>query len=597
MARLRSARPASSVFAPRWQAFLIFILVLLVTSPTIRNGFVTLDDPLYIGNPNVVNGLTPAGAAFAFRSVSDLYWHPLTWLSHEMDVSVFGLDPAGHHLTNALLHALAAALLYLLIRQIGAGAWTSPAGSLFWALHPLRVESFAWVAERKDVLCAVFFLATPVAYVTCAASPSRRGYLIWNLLGVLALMAKPSAVCIVPILLLLDYWPLQRSGRSRLLEKLPLAAMSTVVACLTVYGQRKSGSMSYLVNVPAWTRVENAAIFYWRYIGKVLWPVNLGCFYSYGPPPELLEAISAVLVLAAITWAAIALRRRQPWLLVSWIWFLIALLPNLGLFQAGRQSIADRFTHLATIGVSVGVACCLGKLAGPSAPGRKVAAIMTGAVLIALSLLTVRQVGFWHDSNALFEHAIGVEDSDYMRSNLATVLISQGRYAEAQTHLAAAVRLSPQVSAYHSDLANVLLRTGQPAEARTEAATALRLKPDSISAAETMGLILFRDGDSRGALAQFNRALELGAPSQPMASELNDMAASLASRGSPQGAEPMLRRALDLNPRLVQGWRNLALVLQDQHRADEVFEVLRQAIAATGPQAAYADLTPSAAGR
>jgi protein O-mannosyl-transferase len=291
------------------------------------------------------------------------------------------------------------------------------------------------------------------------------------------------------------------------------------------------------------------------------------------------------------------IRRRQPWLLVSWLWFLVALLPNLGLLQAGRQSIADRFTHLAMIGVSIGVGSCLGKLARASKPRKKMAAIGTASVLVVLAFLTARQIGFWHDSNGLFEHAISVEDSDYIRSNLATVLISQGRYAEARPHLEAAVRLSPQNFAYHNDLANVLLRIGRPAEAKAEAATALQLEPASVSAAETMGLILFRDGDSSGALTQFNRALELGAPPQPIASELSDMAASLASRGSPQGAEPLLRKALDLNPKLVQGWRNLALVLMDQHRAGEVTGVLHQAVTATGPQAAYADLMPNTPAR
>lgn len=562
------------------------------------NGFVTLDDPLYIGNQFVVRGLTPAGGAFAFRSVVDLYWHPLAWLSHELDVSLFGLDPAGHHFTSAALHAISAGLLFLLLRRVGAGAWSSGAAALFWSIHPLRVESFAWAAERKDVLCALFFLATLLAYLSYADQPSRWRYVIWNGLGVMALMSKPSAVCLVPILILLDHWPLRRTGGAKGgLEKLPLLAMSLAVMWLTIYGQKLSGSMSHLQGVPVGVRVENVAVFYMRYIGKILWPVNLACFYPYGGAPGWARVAASALGLVIITAVTVRMRHRWPWLPVVWAWFLVALLPNIGLLQAGRQSIADRFTHLATIGVSVGVACALSGWAGASRFQRGAATASICAVLGVLAFLTIRQIGFWHDSVRLFEHAVSVEDSDYIRRNLATTLMSERRYAEAEPHLVLAARRSPLISDYHSNLANVLLRTGRPEQAAGESAIALKLAPNSIPATETMGLILFRQGDPHGALQQFNRAVELGAPTEPLATELNDMGASVASRGRPLDAEPLVRRALELNPRLVQGWRNLALVLIDQDRSEEARAVLQNAVHATGPQAAYADLAPPSSRR
>jgi tetratricopeptide (TPR) repeat protein len=577
---------------------LLALLVLLVTAPVVRNRFVDLDDRLYLGNSAVAAGLSWAGAAFAFTSVSDLYWHPVTWLSHEIDVSLFGMSPAGHHLTSALFHAVSAGLLFLLLRKLGAGAWSSAVGSLLWALHPLRVESFAWVAERKDVLCALFFLATLLAYLNYAARPSRWGYLAWTALGAMALMSKPSAVCLVPILLLLDYWPLRRTGGfKRWIEKIPLVALSVVVMWLTVYGQKQSGSMSHLAGIPAWVRVENVAVFYTRYIGKMLWPVNLGCFYAYGGPPGPALAIGAALGLLIVTVVAVRMRHRWPWLPVAWCWFLVALLPNIGLLQAGRQSIADRFTNLAMIGVSIGIACSLSGWAGAGQLRKGAVAVSMGTILVVFAFLAVRQIGFWHDSIRLFEHAISVEDSDYIRGNLATTLMSQRRYAEAEPHLALAAQRSPLISDYHSNLANVLLRTGRPDQALGEAAIALKLAPKSIPAVETMGLILFRQGDSRGTLQHFDRAVRLGAPIVPMATELNDMGASLASRGRPQEAEPLVRRALELNPRLVQGWRNLALLLADQNRPEEARAVLQEAVFATGQQAAYDNLAPSSSER
>jgi len=370
--------------------------------------------------------------------------------------------------------------------------------------------------------------------------------------------------------------------------------MTVLVAGLTIYGQRQSGSMSHLAGVPAWVRIENVAVFYMRYIGKILWPVNLACFYPYSAPPNAVPVIAAVLGLLCITVVIIRLRRRQPWLLVAWIWFLIAVFPNIGILQAGRQSIADRFTHLGTIGLSVGIACALSHWTGASALRAKVGAGVAFAIVAALACLTVRQIAFWHDSVTLFEHAIAVEDSDYMQGDLATALMSERRYAEAEPHLALATRRSPEIAEYHSNLANVLLRTGHVAQASTEAVAALRLAPDSIPAAETTALILFRQDDPGGTLRQFNRAVELGAPKAPIGIELNDMGASLASRRRIQEAEPLIRRALELNPGLVQGWRNLAQLLIDQGRSGEAQAALQEAVVMTGRQAAYNDLLPEA---
>jgi Flp pilus assembly protein TadD len=577
---------------PGLQAALLAVLVLAATITVAKNSFVSLDDLQYVGNPLVMQGVSLRGIAFAFTSVTALYWHPLAWLSHELDFELFAANPGAHHLASVLLHAISSAFLFLFLRRLGAGARSAIAGALLWAVHPLRVESFAWVAERKDVLCAFFFTAALLAYAPYAERPSGGRYAAWLGLGVLALMSKPTAVCLAPILLILDYWPLHRtSGLVRLLvEKLPLFGTSAVVMFLTIYGQARSGSMSHLADVAFATRLANAPISYARYIGKILWPVGLSCFYAYDRHPGAAWVISSTLLLGAISAVAIRQRRRRPWLLAGWLWFVVALLPNIGLLQAGRQSIADRFTHLGMIGIAIAVTWTLTDWAGARSSRRKQAMWVACGVLAALTALTIRQIGFWRDSSTLFEHAISVEDGDYMRAALATSLIMQQRYAEAELHLRVAIRQAPGRFELHNNIANVLLKTGRTEQAAEEAAIALRLAPNDISVAETTGLISFQQGDGRGALLQFDRAVGLGADPLPVATEFNDMGASLASHGKPEEAEPLIRRAAELNPAMVQAHRNLVLVLEDQGRPDEARAALQQAIRATGPHHEYADL-------
>jgi Flp pilus assembly protein TadD len=563
-----------------------------VTLPATRGAFVSLDDSLYLSNTSAVGGLTLRGVAFAFTSVSTLYWHPLAWLTHELDAELFGTNPAGPHFINVLLHSIAAGLLFLVLRRLGAGAWAAAGGALLWALHPLRVESFAWVAERKDVLCALFFIATVLAYLRYAERPSPRRYVAWTALGALALMSKPVAVSLAPILLLLDYWPLRRkSGSMQLLkEKIPLLGMTAAVMFITVYGQRVSGSMRHLADVPFCIRLENAPISYVRYIGKILWPASLSCFYAYDRHPAAVWAAASALVLCGVSALAVWQRERRPWLLVGWLWFLIALLPNIGLLQAGRQSIADRFTNLAMIGVAVAVMFTVSEWAGTSHFRKRVAVVSASATLAVLAALTVRQIGFWHDSLRLCEHAISVEDGDYVRALMATTLIEAHRYADAEPQLRAAIRFAPERAEHHNNLANVLLETGRLGEAAEEESIALRLAPDDISVAETMGRIFFRQANYAGALQQFSHAAELGADRAALATALNDMGASVASRGQPRDGEPLIRKAAELNPSLVQARRNLVLVLADQGRRDDASRALAEAVHATGRQPEYQDL-------
>jgi tetratricopeptide (TPR) repeat protein len=485
-------------------------------------------------------------------------------------------------------------LLCLLLIRLGAGTSTAAVGSLLWALHPLRVESFAWLAERKDVLCAAFFLAAIAAYLRYLDRPSRARYAAWLSLGLLALMSKPTAVSLPIILLLLDFWPRRRqtSLLRIVLEKLPLAAAAAAVAILTAIGQQSAGATSLLQGLPLHVRLENAAVSCLRYLAKMFWPVNLNPFYRYNPNLPAAWVIASTALLAVITAVAVLERKRRPWLLFGWIWFLATLLPNSGLVQAGWQSMADRFTHLPMIGIVIAVAWTVADWAGAQPWRQKAAAWIAGVALVALASLTIRQIGYWHDSETLFLRSIALEDSAFMRENMAATLMRQGRDREAEPHLLAGLRLAPRQYTLHDHLADVYRRTGRLDQALSEANAALALAPGQRAAVETAGMVHLRRAEYSAALVYFDQALKLGTPPPTIASLVSDMGASLASSGQPREAEPLIRKALDLNPLLIQARRNLVLVLEDQHRTEEARAALAQAVRATGPRPEYRDLMP-----
>lgn len=579
--------------APRLPFAVCLIAVAILVSGTVRNSFVSLDDPIYVFNPWVRGGLSLDGLRFALLSVTELYWHPMAWLSHELDFTLFGMQAMGHHLSNAILQIVATGLLYLVLRELKAGPWAACAGALLWAAHPLRVESYAWVAERKDVLCACFFTATILAYLRFQRRPTRWKYWVWVLSGALTLMTKPVAVCLVPILLLMDWWPRRRPVPvpKLVLEKTPLVGLTALVAVLTVYGQSTSGATAYLAAVPSFTRLANGPIFYMRYIAKMLWPLDLACFYPYDPHPSMLLTATCTVILVAITVGAAIQRRDQPWLLVGWLWFVVALIPNIGLIQAGRQSIADRFTNIAMVGPSIAVALTGSSwVNGLPGTGRRLVQCAVGGALLAFALISVHQVSYWKDSVRLFEHAIRVEDSDFMRGNLATALLVDRKTDEALIHIQLAARHSPESWDLRNNYANILMQAGQIDLAAVEATAAFVLAPQNPAVVQTLAMVRFKEGNSVKSLELLNQSVVLGARKGAVAAQLNDMGASLASRGKPKEAEPIIRRALELDGTLVQAWRNLVLLLADQGRVEEAVAALTEAVKRTGRQPAYRGL-------
>ncbi|HUD46430.1 MAG TPA: hypothetical protein VMR33_06350 [Candidatus Baltobacteraceae bacterium] len=485
-----------------------------VFGQTLGHDFVELDDNDYVfNNPIVARGLTLKGFywAFGFHAGN---WHPLTWFSHMLDCQLYGLHPGGHHLTNVLLHAATVILLFLVLRQMTGALWRSAFVAAVFAIHPLRVESVAWVAERKDVLSGLFFVLTIGAYVRYARSPwSLPRYGLVMLLYALGLMSKPMLVTLPLILLLLDYWPLKRteSPRRLVVEKLPFQALSAAACVATLLAQRagiqSSGSFS-LVN-----RLGNALVACVVYLGQMVWPAGLAVLYPFpskGLPSG--EIALAAILLAGISAAAWAGWRTRPWLLFGWVWYLVMLLPVMGLIQVGGQAHADRYTYLPQIGIYVAVTW----LVADWRLSRTVfGALMTG-VLAVLIFCAWRQTAYWQNSETLWTRDLSCTTAnDVAQNGLATALLRKGRAAEALSHYEEALRIEPLNARAQNNLAWLLatcpdasLRNGAKAVELARQANELSGGTDP-SMLDTMGAAFAEAGRFKDATQTVQKAIEL----------------------------------------------------------------------------------------
>jgi tetratricopeptide (TPR) repeat protein len=432
------------------------LLTLAAYLPTLHNGFVNLDDGLYVtGNPHVQQGITGAGVAWALTANVANNWHPLTLLSHLLDCQLFGLDAAGHHATSLLLHLANVVLLFAVLRRLTGAVWRSAAVAALFAVHPAHVESVAWVAERKDVLSALFWLLAMAAYGRYARRPSVGRYLPVALAMALGLAAKPMVVTLPFALLLLDIWPLERLGlgwKRLAVEKLPLLALSAASSLVTLHYQRTS--LAPLGLDPWSLRLANAAVSYTAYLGKLLLPSNLAVFYPIPLAIPAWKVAGAVALLAILTALAVRTARKAPWLLVGWLWFLGTLVPVIGLVQVGRQAMADRYTYIPSIGLFVAIVWGIAGLVGE----RRAVLATAAAVVIALLVAgTWMQAGTWRDSVTLYRHALAVTPDNYLAHlGLAKALVAKGDGAGAAEQYRAALALRPGLIEARAGLEAVL---------------------------------------------------------------------------------------------------------------------------------------------
>ena len=593
--------PAGPRGTPR-RATRLVTIALLATAivaafwPVLGNDWLHLDDPDYVtAQPHVLRGLRLDSALWFFTHLHSGNWHPLTSWSHMVDVQLFGTRAAGHHAVNLLLHLLNAVLLVLVLFRMTGAWWRSLAVGALFALHPLRVESVAWVAERKDVLSGLFFLLTIGAYHRWVERPGRGRYAALVLALVLGLMSKPMLVTLPFVLVLLDLWPLGRLRPGRrpapgpttgpglaglLAEKWPLFALAAGSAVVTFLVQRHAGAVTALQVLPLPGRVANAALSYWRYVGDTLWPTGLAVFYSHSPTTNWAGALAGGAGLVAVTaWGALRWRGR-PYLATGWFWYVGMLVPVIGLVQVGGQAYADRYTYLPSIGLAIVVVWLAGDLVSRSRAARVVTAVALVAALGALSLATWRQAGHWKDDRTLYAHAVAVtRNNPAAHELLGATLLWEGETEAAIAELGEAVRLAPRFSAAHYELGLALASRGEIEEAVRHLETATRLEPADPDAAHGLGVVLRLAGREQEAEEQFRRALRLTPRSAAAQAEAHAQIGSmLALRGRLDEAADRFRQALALSPGAAELRFKLASALVLGGRPAEAAGELREAV-------------------
>jgi protein O-mannosyl-transferase len=561
-------RPGSDL----WIYLVLAVAVLAVYGQVLHFDFVTYDDPDYVtANPQVQAGLTWAGVAWAFRSSFAGNWFPLTWLSHMLDSTLFGLYSGWHHFTNVWIHALSTLLWFVVLKRLTGARWRSALVAFLFALHPLHVESVAWVAERKDVLSGLFWVLTLWSYTAYTVRPGPVRYGLTLFLFCVGLMAKPMLVTLPLVLLLLDRWPLRRG--TKILEKVPFFAASIAVSVVTVLVHKEIGATASFSLIPAAVRFENSLVSYLAYILQTLWPVDLAVFYPYALGSLVVPAVIAGIALAAVTVLAVREFPRRPYLAIGWFWYLITLLPAIGLIQVGSQSRADRYTYIPMIGLAIalvwGVSEALERWP-------RIQMALAAAVCLACLTLTWLQVQHWRDSISLYQHAIDATSGNYVaRFNLASVLEKRGDLAGAVAQMRETVHIRPRFALAHSELGQLLARQGHPEEALPELQTAMSLRPDLADIHVRLGSVLGALGRNDEAAAAFSQGLRL----QPENADAHyNFGIALAQQGKLQDAAREFRATVNLRPADVEARFNLGIALARLGQTDAAIAELSEAV-------------------
>ena len=572
---------------PRIIGLLLALVTLVVYLPVAHFGFINYDDGGYVAeNQHVQDGLTWAGVSWAFTTWHASNWHPLTWLSHMLDCQLFGLDPGAHHFVNALIHSANTVLVFALLWRLTNKVWPAAFIAALFGWHPLHVESVAWISERKDVLSTFFGLLALLSYAKAVTSDkwpltdnaetasriTHHASLFPALIFfALSLLAKPMLVTLPFVLLLLDFWPLQRFSLSAfrfplLLEKVPFFLLTAVSCVVTFLAQRNGDAVVSLAKVSLLYRLENAVVAFGGYLQKIVWPSNLAIIY---PMPEKIPRIESLISLAAlflISVVAWRTRRRQPYLLLGWLWFLGTLMPVIGIVKVGDAALADRYSYIPSLGIFIAVTFGALELAERfQLP--KIIFTGAGAVMLAGCLLaTEKQLGYWRNDELLFGHALAVtKDNADAELNFGVALEQKGRNSEALAHYREALRLGPLRVEAHNNLGNLLDNLGQPQEAITEYREAIRLDAQRPALHDSLGVVLVELGRCAEGMAEFTNAARLD-PKYPWPNF--QMGKTLLKQGRDAEAIDQLRAALRLDPDNFQILAYLAHVLAAAENPD-----------------------------
>jgi tetratricopeptide (TPR) repeat protein len=591
----------------KYRSICIYLVLALTTTAVFYQvctyDFVNYDDPDYVyENPNIQAGITPKTIKWAFTTGYTAIWHPLTWLSHMLDWQLFGPKAGGHHLTNLIFHIVNTLLLFIVLKQMTHKLWPSAFVAALFALHPLHVESVAWVAERKDVLSTFFWMLTMWAYLQYVRHPRVTRYLLTLLTFALGLMAKPMLVTLPFVLLLLDYWPLARVPSERAVgktdrrderhrdtsfnrqatyhliqEKIPFFVLSAISSVVTFLVQRSSGAVAELVGLPLKIRIFNALTSYVEYIGKMIWPVHLAVFY---PHPDqnvsILYAVISAVLLLAVTILVFRFAKNHRYLVTGWLWYLGTLVPVIGLVQVGQQALADRYSYITLTGLFIIIAWGLPDLLAKWRYKKIVFTLSALLIILAMSVCTYFQLRHWQNSLTLFQHALDVTEDNYMAHfGIAGPLREQGRLDEAIYHCSEVVRLRPNYLDAQINLAHVLYDAGRLDEAVKECRKYLQMKPDDPNVLNVLGITLGQQGKFDEAVKCFTEALRI----KPDAAAHTNISYVLALQGNLDEAAVHLAEALRLDPQLAQAHYSLGQVLARKGKIDEAItqfeEVLR----------------------
>ncbi|MBT3923624.1 MAG: tetratricopeptide repeat protein [Nitrospina sp.] len=604
--RLRKKKFVRPLTEESDRALKIFICISLVIATLavylqiLDHGFIYFDDIEYITqNWHIKAGFTPESITWAFTSHHAANWHPITWFSHMLDYQLYGSTPKGHLLTNLGIHIASVLLLFIVFLRMTGALWQSGFVAALFALHPLNVESIAWISERKNVLSTFFWLLTLWAYIRYTEKPTIGKYGWVALFLALGLMSKPMLVTLPFVLLLLDYWPLNRwkpenqkenlhgeqtgsqASFSRLIqEKIPLFVLTIGSIITTFMVQKLGGAVKSVEAFPVQERIVNAFVSYLSYLQKMVWPSGLSIFYPHpeNALPVWKGLLSALLLLFLTLWV-IRKARSKPYVGVGWFWYLGTLIPVIGLVQVGAQAMADRYAYVPLIGIFIIIAWGLPDLLNKWRYKKKTPIIFAG-LLIPLMVVTWMQVGHWKDGVTLWKHAIKVQSNIYPEfarayNNLGFALKREGRFADAITQYKTAIKINPEFSKPYNNLGNVLRKVNESDEAIVYFKEAIRVKPDNSLAYINLGSAMLYKGEMEEAITHFRKAIKIS-PDNALA--YSNLGTTLAKTGKLEEAIIQFKEAIRVNPGLAMPHTNIGIALAQNGKSDEAIVHFRKAI-------------------
>ena len=563
------------------EALMLLLLVamaLFAYWPVQHFGFLDFDDGLYVtDNLTIRSGLTWKNVLWAFRDIHTGSWHPLTWLSLMLDYELYRLHPSGYHWTNLYFHLLNIILLFVLLKRMTGETWRVVFVAGLFALHPINAESVAWVAERKNVLSTFFCFLTLYFYVLYTERRNAKRYCMVAISFLCGLLSKPMLVSLPVLLMLLDYWPLNRLGPGDqrdqcspgnpasnrwykpALEKAPLFILSITFSAVTYYTQTKAGAIMSVDKIDIGSRLANAVISYVKYIEKIFFPVDLAAFYPYPVSFTFLPVFMAAFFLLFVTYLAIVLIRKSPFLFVGWSWYLVVLFPVIGVIQAGEQAMADRYAYLPVIGIFIMVVWMAADFMKTVKSGPHII-IIAGLMLSILLIADTRiQAKTWQNSTTLYEHALDAIDDNYLaHNNLAVVLFREGKMSQCREHLLEAIRIKPDYTLAHYNLGLTFYAANRWDDAAVQFKEAIRLNPSYTNAYLALGDAMLKKGDFRGAVARYQEVIAR----QPHDVDAhNNLGASWMGLGNYNEAMIQFKEALKYGPMKKEAKENLANVL------------------------------------